>query len=642
MKKVVSAFVFLSAFLFSLIKVRDYDLFIYLRLSDFESIFSPLKRNFFSFSYPDYPYNNYSILYSEIVSFFHSLTGFDSLILFQAVVVTISFLIIYLTFDEKKSSAWLTLAIFLLSLFTLRYRLLFRPHNLTYLFFAINLFLLYRLPKNASIFLFINQILWVNSHIGFILGIVNLFLLIPLKPELKRSFLKLIVSLIAGSLLSIYGIKPFFEVLNPFFGATKDIFKFIEVHEWQPSDQKIYLSFYGTLIVFTLFLFINFKGYKVIPFYLFYLMLSVRFVRFIDFFALSAFFATLYISEIWEMKKIFRFFQIPIFTIIFLFCSLDYMKNINIPKGFGLASYFYPSGAINFIKKNSISGNCFNYYAAGANIIKDLYPQVKPIMDGRLCYPLDFIALYAKSFKDKEAFSKIMKQFDIDIILMDFDHPEILLFLEEIRDQYPLVYFDNNSMIFLKRDKKFEELIKKYEIKEISPVYVSGYKESGDINKIEQEMQKLLNINPSNRLFVMYGNLLFQKGNIDEALNYFYRVVESSDPNAKAEAYNNIGVIRLNEGKFKEAKGLFRKALDFADIPYGALNLFLINFEEKNYLRAYYYLKKYESFNGEITEELSYKAEFLKKYVKIVLTILIVSAIFLIFLKKWSKRKFSH
>lgn len=660
MKKKLTAFIFIISFIISFIKIRGFDIFIYIKQAEIESFLNPLYVNLFSFSYPEYPYTNYSLLFSELIAILNNFFGLNSLIIFQSLVVALSFSLIWWTVSKRfkcehtddAPSFFLATFSLLLAVFTLRYRLLFRPHNMTYLFFALNIFLLIRRPKYYLYLLFINQLLWVNSHNGFVLGIINLILLLPYKKELKKEFLKIFIVLVAGSLCSRFGWRPFLEVINPFWGSTKDIFKIIKIHEWQPTDERLYFSFYGFLIFFSFFYIIYNRNFKILPFDLFYLLLSIRFVRFVDFFALTAFFCvisnnnkTCYIEK---RRTIFLTIKSVSLIVLFTICIKDFITNPTIPTGLGVAELFYPEGAVSFIKKHKIKGTIFNSYPYGGYIIYKLYPDCKPIVDGRLCYPLDFIKLYADAHEESKSFDKIVSKFQPDIFLLDFEHPKLNYFLDISREKYALVYFDDNALVFLKRGV-YKEIILSKEFKNLRPMYVSGYNEPEiNIADVKKELELVLANNPTNRGSVMYANILLKEGKNKEAKALFEKVVKSNSPIGKVESYNNLGAIMLSEGNLKAAKRFFKKALSLNhEFEMSHFNLAQIYDEEGNYSFAFYHYKRFIKLTeGEANSEILERVQILKKLTIILIFRILVGVLaclgilFILLRKKINLRKF--
>lgn len=535
-----------------------------------------------------------------MIHFFSNYLGLNSLIFLQAFIVSFSFALLFSIYKNKNSLVFL-LIIFFLSLFTLRERLLFRPHNLSYLFFSINIYLLLSKKRFKLLFLFLNQIFWVNTHNSFILGIVNTILLYQLingsTKDNKSWFLISIITTI-GSLVSLHFTRPFVEILSPFIGSTKELFKILPVHEWQSIDLSLTLSYYGLLVVASVFIILKTKNYKIQPLYLFYLVISIKYVRFIDYFALSAFLSTI-ISldtqrQVLETFKL-KILKFAVLLIVFVSCVFNYFNNPLIPNGIGIADYFYPKKAIDFIKNMGIKGNIYNSYPFGGYIIYTLYPDCKPIIDGRLCYPLDFIKLYADSLEDPYSFRDIISLFKPEIFLLDYNHPNILTFLDAIKDRYKLVYYDDNAMIFLESNK-FNEVIEKHEYKFVSPQYVMGISNVNieNIENVTQEIKRNINETNSSRSKVMIGNILMLLGKKDMAKEYFLQVIKSGSPIGKAEAYNNLGIIFLEDNDMDLAIKMFKKSIYYTkDFDLAHVNLALTYKEKKHYVSALFYFLKY-------------------------------------------------
>ncbi len=630
MKRLHLFLIAIFSFVFSFIKVRSFDLFYYLKVAEIESILSPIKINLFSYSFPDFPYKNYSFIFSEFANFFSDVFGLPFLTIVQCIVVALSFILLAKCV-YRKTNIFLLLSVLLLSIFTLRYRLLFRPHNLSYLFFAINVFLLIKRPKFFRFLLFLNQLFWVNTNNSFILGIVNLLLLYPYNRQLRIGLPKTFIALVLGSLVNQHFYLPFMEVLNPFWGDTKNIFDYIKVSEWQPTDSRLYFSFYGMLILVSAYLLIAEKKWLLVSFYLFYLLLSIRFVRFIDYFAFVGFWVTItgYRGLVKPGEEKLSLFKVSVFVVILIFCVKDYLYNPIIPYGYGEASYFYPKGAVDYLKKKKIQGKIFNSYAFGGYIIKYLYPDCKPVIDGRLCYPIDFIKLYANSHKNRDAFLKIIENFTPDIFFIDFDHPELALYITELKKNYALVYFDDNAMIFLDRNR-YPEVANKDELESLKPVYVSGYgQEEKNVEMVKIELEKVLRENPSNRGFVMYSNILLNEGKKSDAEAILKKVVNNDNPNGKQEAYNNLGVIKLSEGKIEQAESFFKETLFFnSDFPTAHFNLAQIYDHKGRYLYAFYHYKKFIKLSEiNATNDIIERVQWLKRYLIIFVIRLIVGVI---------------
>lgn len=140
-------------------------------------------------------------------------------------------------------------------------------------------------------------------------------------------------------------------------------------------------------------------------------------------------------------------------------------------KQFGLA---LPSGAgkgVEFVKKNAIKVPVFNNFDVGSFLIWKLYPEQKVFVDGRPeAYTVDFFEkIYKPMQENQDAWSFYSKKYAINYIF--FAHTDITPWAKQFLAQiskssdWPMVYLDESTVIFLKRVPKNQVLIDKLEIK---------------------------------------------------------------------------------------------------------------------------------------------------------------------------------
>ena len=142
-----------------------------------------LYKNFYSFTYPDYPFINHHWLFGVIAYIVYQMGSFEGLSVFYILLLVLTFL---LAFDSARrfsnfyTAVFLSVAGFLL----LTCRTEIRPEGFSVFFVALDFWLLQRYlecrikPHVLFIVFPIVQILWVNTHIFFIMGpaLVGLFL----------------------------------------------------------------------------------------------------------------------------------------------------------------------------------------------------------------------------------------------------------------------------------------------------------------------------------------------------------------------------------------------------------------------------------------------------------------------------------
>lgn len=136
----------------------------------------------------------------------------------------------------------------------------------------------------------------------------------------------------------------------------------------------------------------------------------------------------------------------------------------------------YPDQAVSFIKTNQLKGNMFNTFTWGGYLIYNLYPQQKVFIDNRaemyFCCELPLLdklgGLYNNPELLNKEFDQIAQKYHISFAL--FPIPKLSIYEKLSRHLFQdptwaLVFWDDRSKIFIKRDGLNEEVIRKFEIR---------------------------------------------------------------------------------------------------------------------------------------------------------------------------------
>ncbi len=455
------------------------------------------KTNLFSFTEPNYPFINHHWL-SEVVFYLLSgIIGLKGLIIFKAVVVAVSFWLIYKATD-KKTGLWPFLVSAPLGILVFLNRSDVRPEIFSYLFLAFFVFAilrarffgqyrwLYALP-------FV-QVLWSNAHIYFVLGpALLLFFLVDvaLDKERKVALSKIFWIFLATSAATL---------LNPNFikGALAPLLILRNYGYTIVENQSIFfLKDYGiqlatinifeiSLIVLIISFVIALKngGRKIVFEFLAGLAFSILAVKMIR---NTGIYATIFTSvttlNLSAIKPAAKFLKRPVKIIfylalsaVFAFLIINVLNNnlrtwMEDGGKFGLE---IPSGAaqgVEFVKQNNIKGPVFNNFDVGSFLIWKLYPEQKVFVDGRPeAYSVEFFEkIYKPMQEDPKMWKYYSEKYGINYIF--FAHTDItpwarqFLFNVSQDPNWPLVYKDGSVAIFLKRTPENSALIKKFEIK---------------------------------------------------------------------------------------------------------------------------------------------------------------------------------
>ncbi|MCX5702967.1 MAG: tetratricopeptide repeat protein, partial [Candidatus Omnitrophica bacterium] len=443
--------------------------------------------------------------------------GPDNLILLSAVTVLLAFL--FLFFSIYKRRQYLTLGIIILALTILASRARFniRPENFSILFFSLYLFLLTRCIHNKWIFLApLIQLFWVNCHGFFIVGplLVGVFILAeklkrskilpwewgkaePLDARSYKNLVLVFLLMCLVSFLNPYGYKgviyPFSVTFNSI-GKLSIFYKYIIelLPTWRLS-LNLARSYY-VLAIISLFSFLfNFRKINLAHLlaWLIFLGISFRVNRNIIFFNFVAFLTTMnnlvdgldkkkinFIENFFG-KSIYLWKYLILLVVIFWFAqnnnarlqSSYYLFEENRYKSalLGIRGKEYPDKAIDFLSKNELPGNIFNQFNYGSYLIYRLYPKKRVFIDGRTeLYGEDFFKKYQKIiYLSEKTINSSFERYDINTVLIcgkALDTGNLLIYFFNKPGEWALVYFDEDSVIFLKNTPRNKKLIDKFKI----------------------------------------------------------------------------------------------------------------------------------------------------------------------------------
>lgn len=452
-----------------------------------------LHTNFFSFTNPDFSFVNHhwgsGILFYLIFSVF----GFGGLSFLYGACVLFSAIILYYIFRSIHFFISFPIMLFLIPLIGERTEV--RPEGFSYLFISIILALLYlysanQISKKWLYFIPAISLLFVNMHIYFIFApfLIGMFLLQTL---VQKDFAK------SKNLAIILGLSTAALFLNPY-GWYGVIYPFIILQNYG------YLIVDNQSILFLMKLAINnpnFLWWKISTGFLIFasfLMLIKHRNKFpLALFGISSAFAVLSFFEIRHLT-LYGLTLIPLFL---YYASISYVKpnkkekleihiawsvviclvlsifiiihfNSRLPWntnwGIGLSPEVNKSA--DFFKKENIVGPIFSNYDIGGYLIFHLYPKEKVFVDNRPeTYPVNFLQNeYIQMQNDEIVWNTELAKWNFNAIYFNRNDltPWAQKFLiTKISDPlWAPVFVDDYTIIFVKRNEKNDDIIKKYEL----------------------------------------------------------------------------------------------------------------------------------------------------------------------------------
>lgn len=446
--------------------------------------------NLFSYTAPNFPWANDTWLSKVCIYLLWTALGLTGLAVSKAVILTMAFALAFLAF-YKKEVLIPTIVIGILTIFIFNDRTYIRPEMFSYIFLGWYLFVLFR--KNTSLLwtLPLIQLLWVNTHIYFVLGPAIYAIFIAEKfrenQKLDKSNQKL---LFIGLLIGLV------NLINPLFvkGALYPLFVFqnyglLVLENLSPfvllqggyERFSIYSLFLGIIITAVGFV-LNYKRFKdnILSGGLFILVVVLSLIQFrnIGIFALAM--LPINAKNFYEANIKIKSRQAGIFIMVILtilsimFIDNEFYNNTNRERHFGfIRTPVGPQKAVDFVRNNSLHGPIFNDYNIGGFLIWKL-PEEKVFIDSRPeAYPADFLQdVFIGMQQDPKKWELYSRQYNINLVFYDYlDSTDYTVkFLQNITSNpdWAFIYNDGWVAIFIKRTKDNADIIKKYEIRSIN------------------------------------------------------------------------------------------------------------------------------------------------------------------------------
>jgi hypothetical protein len=453
---------------------------------------------------------------AEIIFYKISLFGFYWLSLFRAVLVTLTFAIVFKAFYNRTESLPGTLFIILLSFFVSILDPFFmdRAPLFSFFFVAIYGFILseYKYKKKDYLWAIpVIMVLWVNMHILFVMGFVLLFLFVSgelietflltkkmkkenrneyeekmnLTPKQIRKLGKVILWTFLVCFLNPYGYHLFVQIFEY---VGKEYVYMIDPGLQSCDFHRTEIFLFEILFflwIVNLFLSLQTLDLATLFIFLFFMHHGLHFCREVPFFCivvpifLAPYFKYSFTYVESKLKKILKFlfyffhFEkksktiITVFLMIGLFIQVLSFKNLIPPFNNEKVKNFIrkvsPIGAINFIEQNHLLPNMFNPMDWGGYLSYQLYPQYKIAADYRIhIYSEGFLEDYFKIKKARSGWREVFDKYKINFVI--WNKESCLTQVLMIDKNWKLVYNDKVAVVFIRNCPGNEAIISKFSI----------------------------------------------------------------------------------------------------------------------------------------------------------------------------------
>jgi hypothetical protein len=400
-------------------------------------------------------------------------------------------------------------------------RFIERPEIFTILFAVITWVLLDEFVRSGDRRLLIAipfiAALWANVHAAVIVGIaIQGLVAASLFFEERRRFVPVAVTGVASIIACLA--NPFgYRVLTVPFELTRIIESgVVNNEEWRSPDLYKTPVFFLLLAMTAAFLILaaRERRWRSIFVGVFLGYISLRYIRNVNLF--STFVPLLIAPEVASLR---RAWKGVLFAVGAAFLLLVLTVRYPFERGFGVASYF-PDRIAAWVEREDLRGHMMNSYSMGGYLIWALYPERQIFIDGRNEVFLPLMERLVAARSDSRAWTALLGDYRIEYAILEYvdtldrvttigrDGKVTQSFAPISATRFPrsrwaLVYFDDDGMIFIRRDGVNRGLLGH----EYTAVYPegAGYQrfqvESGAVNRDRAvaELHRRLREDPSSR-----------------------------------------------------------------------------------------------------------------------------------------------
>jgi tetratricopeptide (TPR) repeat protein len=625
----------LSVFLLAISKIQDTDTWTHLSFGrwiwEHKSI--PLQEPFIETGKP-FSYNNW--LFGFVFYAAYHFFGASGVILLKATIITLAFIIFLGDALRPYRNSVVAILAMTVVVYLIQHRFIERPDIFLMLFLAYSVFSLNAFLYDGKKYLYalpFVHMLWANSHTSLPLmavpflafltgGLLQAVLAkrgVPFQKTPTASQLRVVciifIASLAASLASPYFLDQYTQgtqVLAHGWWRTR-IGELNSPDTWE-AKKGIYLMTGAVLTSFLL----NYRRLSLIELFLVipFLTLSYSAVRFIFLGGIitgpiiARNIASFLESKAWE-----GFFSrrlavagagclVILFFVLTMTNSLHYLRAEEVKAfGFGVNYYSIPEDALRFMDKNGISGTIFNNFSWGGYITWRDFPKRKAFVDGRgfrdsaLLENLDFARV------SSVAMDELQKQHGFEAVLISYPqlrsamegmYPDIDVALAN--PGWALVYWDDLSLLYLRRGGPYESVIERNEYKVIKP--------ANDITAIQvrlvdrayrenlvKELIRNIGEAQSSKAYLFLGRVYNESGLYRESIAADQKALKQPRVN-EAEAYKGMAYAQFRLGNTDEAIKDFKRGLSIEDDATSLLNLGLVYMDRNDKKKAVEYLER--------------------------------------------------
>ena len=576
-------------FLLALERISDSDTFWQLKTGEWILVHGSVPRTDpFSATVSGKPWLDREWLFQAAIYGVYSRGGFNALVVAKAAIVFLTGLVIFLACRRNGAGSPLAALLVMATFVAARERLAVQPEVATLLFAAVTMSLLEAARRGKPMWLLglpLVQVLWVNVHESFLLGIAlaGIYGLVHgIECSIRKDWR--CVLLIGATLLLACAaclVNPFgVELVRHAIEQARSWNSAVVIGEGQPTRLLLLTEPNWALTAFWWLFWLNplvliaVLGIKRREFPWSYALvvagmsvLALRANRFTAVYAIVT--APILANGLavirakiagkqhtgWGEATARALVGIAAALLIFVVVTNRWAMAENRPSKFGIGvdESVVPMRALSIMARLPAGLNVFNTFLSGGPLLWKGYPQWRPFCDGRAnLYGRDFVDRYRRAMSDPTDWETWMREQSVSVAYIQYgtaDDRALLKYMVKSR-VWDLLYFDHAACIFV-HQSSWAKLRADKQLADYKPVRVT------ETNAVLTYAHKLADETAGGdsyrraRVETTVGNFLMAIGAVGTAGALFEDAVAMNP--RPSEAWMNLAYIRLDEADTNQA-----------------------------------------------------------------------------------------
>lgn len=587
------------------------------------------------FVYPsiDLPFNYSSWLFGVLYYLAHQAMRIHGVILLKAATVSAALFFMFKDSLRPYRNYAVSLLVLTSALVMMRHRFVERPETFAMLFLSLNIYCLNALvhdgKKRMLLVLPVINMLWANMHSSVVLMFVPFFSFLigtsieralatrgnALPPAPSASPLR--------SLALALGLSVAASLISPYFtgqylfgaGQINDPFIKQQIGEMLPPTWDRTKWPYVLSVIVVLSFILNWRRFSVtqallvLPF----LILPFTAFRFLVFLGVVGGPVVARNLSAWAEDKPWRplmerpaaAVMVATVTISCTVLSLTNTFTVSDSRqspGFGIAEGSVPEEALSFLDRHMITGRVFNAFNWGGYIVWRDFPKRSVFVDPRGYLPQGLLEQRTSAEHLPQLLNDLERTYGFSVLLLsypvllkeDISRFETALEYTQKHDQWALVYWDDLSLVYLKRGGNHDALIRASEYRHIDPMrkltsaqFLDDQYRDAAVRELTRNIGETGSAKAQMKLAYIYNDA----GRYQEALDWYRKALEHPEGD-RFTAYNGIAYALHGLRDDGEAMRYLRKALALREDPSILTNLGLWYLAEGDRREAARYLEK--------------------------------------------------